>query len=63
MPFGVAAPPPPPSERPLRAHFPQIGQDDPVVLWWGKVWKWFDAGDGDQSDRRSWRSGGPTSAS
>ena len=25
------------------ARFPQIGLDDPVVLWWGKVWKWFDA--------------------
>lgn len=44
VPFGVAEPPEPPTSRPLRAAFPEIGDHDPVVLWWGKVWKWFDAG-------------------
>jgi glycosyltransferase involved in cell wall biosynthesis len=43
VPFGVAEPPPPAANRPLRATFPQIGPNDPLVLWWGKVWKWFDA--------------------
>jgi glycosyltransferase involved in cell wall biosynthesis len=43
VPFGLGDPPPAPERRPLRAAFPQIGADDPVVLWWGKVWKWFDA--------------------
>jgi glycosyltransferase involved in cell wall biosynthesis len=43
VPFGISAPPPPSSARPIREHFPEIGPDDPVVLWWGKVWKWFDA--------------------
>jgi glycosyltransferase involved in cell wall biosynthesis len=43
VPFGIADAPPAPTARPLRAAFPQIGPDDPVVLWWGKVWKWFDA--------------------
>jgi glycosyltransferase involved in cell wall biosynthesis len=43
VPFGLADPPPASTARPLRAAFPQIGPDDPLVLWWGKVWKWFDA--------------------
>jgi glycosyltransferase involved in cell wall biosynthesis len=43
VPFGLPDPPPPSAAHPLRAAFPQIGPDDPVVLWWGKVWKWFDA--------------------
>jgi glycosyltransferase involved in cell wall biosynthesis len=43
VPFGLPAPPEPSDARPLRAAFPQIGPDDPIVLWWGKVWKWFDA--------------------
>jgi glycosyltransferase involved in cell wall biosynthesis len=43
VPFGLSEPPPASSDRPLREHFPAIGTDDPVVLWWGKVWKWFDA--------------------
>lgn len=44
VPFGVPEPPPAPQRRPLRAAFPAIAPDDPVVLWWGKVWRWFDAG-------------------
>jgi glycosyltransferase involved in cell wall biosynthesis len=43
VPFGLGEPPPPSAARPLRAAIPQIGPEDPVVLWWGKVWKWFDA--------------------
>lgn len=43
VPFGVPDPPERPTGRPLRAAFPEIGRHDPVVLWWGKVWKWFDA--------------------
>jgi glycosyltransferase involved in cell wall biosynthesis len=43
LPFGILDAPAPASARPLRAAFPEIGPDDPVVLWWGKVWKWFDA--------------------
>jgi glycosyltransferase involved in cell wall biosynthesis len=43
VPFGLGDPPAESSASPLRAAFPQIGADDPVVLWWGKVWKWFDA--------------------
>lgn len=44
VPFGVPEPPPCPERRPLRNAFPAIGADDPLVLWWGKVWRWFDAG-------------------
>jgi glycosyltransferase involved in cell wall biosynthesis len=44
VPFGLADPPEPSRAGALRARFPQIGADDPVVLWWGKVWRWFDAG-------------------
>ena len=43
VPFGVPAPPEASTSRPLRLAFPEIGENDPVVLWWGKVWKWFDA--------------------
>ncbi len=43
VPFGLSDPPADSDAHPLRAAFPQIGANDPVVLWWGKVWKWFDA--------------------
>jgi glycosyltransferase involved in cell wall biosynthesis len=43
VPFGIGEDPPMTSERPLREHFPQIGPDDPVILWWGQIWRWFDA--------------------
>src|SRR4051794_11809280 len=42
--FGLPDDPPPSVVRPMRARFPQIGADDTVVLWWGNVWRWFDAG-------------------
>jgi glycosyltransferase involved in cell wall biosynthesis len=41
--FGLPDDPPPSDLRPMRARFPQIGADDTVVLWWGNVWRWFDA--------------------
>ena len=41
--FGLPEDPPPSFERPMRERFPQIGPDDIVVLWWGNVWRWFDA--------------------
>jgi glycosyltransferase involved in cell wall biosynthesis len=43
VPFGIPDPPPQSGRRPLRDHFPQIRDDDTVVLWWGAVWKWLDA--------------------
>jgi glycosyltransferase involved in cell wall biosynthesis len=43
VPFGIGDDPPPSTRRPLREHFPQIGPSDPVVLWWGQIWRWFDA--------------------
>jgi glycosyltransferase involved in cell wall biosynthesis len=41
--FGLPEDPPPSDVRPMRERFPQIGADDVVVLWWGNVWRWFDA--------------------
>jgi glycosyltransferase involved in cell wall biosynthesis len=43
VPFGLPEPPGAPSRRPIRAAFPEVGETDPVVLWWGKIWRWFDA--------------------
>jgi glycosyltransferase involved in cell wall biosynthesis len=31
------------SEHRLRDHFDGIGAHDPLILWWGSVWRWFDA--------------------
>jgi glycosyltransferase involved in cell wall biosynthesis len=41
--FGIPDDPPPSDRRPMRAAFPRIGADDVVILWWGNVWRWFDA--------------------
>jgi glycosyltransferase involved in cell wall biosynthesis len=41
--FGLPEDPPPSDRRPMREAFPQIGPDDITVLWWGNVWRWFDA--------------------
>lgn len=43
IPFGISPAPAASGRRPLREHFPQIGPDDPIVLWWGSVWQWLDA--------------------
>jgi glycosyltransferase involved in cell wall biosynthesis len=43
VPFGLPPAPEPSDRRPLRELFPQIGETDKVVLWWGSVWRWLDA--------------------
>jgi glycosyltransferase involved in cell wall biosynthesis len=44
VPMGLPEPPAPTDTHPLRDRFPQIGRADPVILWWGSVWRWLDAG-------------------
>jgi glycosyltransferase involved in cell wall biosynthesis len=44
VPMGLPDLPEASTDHLLRAHFPAIGADDPVVLWWGSVWRWLDAG-------------------
>ena len=43
VPMGLPEPPPPTTGHPLRELFPAIGRSDPLVLWWGSVWRWLDA--------------------
>lgn len=43
IPFGIPDPPPPSARRPLHDHFPQLADEDTLVLWWGSVWRWLDA--------------------
>lgn len=43
VPFGLEGEPAPRAGSPLREHFPQIGEDDRIVLWWGSLWRWLDA--------------------
>ncbi|MDX6654765.1 MAG: hypothetical protein QOH18_1475 [Solirubrobacterales bacterium] len=43
VPMGLPAAPPETAGHPLRDRFPAIGETDPVVLWWGSVWRWLDA--------------------
>jgi glycosyltransferase involved in cell wall biosynthesis len=43
VPMGLPEPPPRGEGHPLRELFPAIGADDPVVIWWGSVWRWLDA--------------------
>lgn len=40
--FGIAATPPGAAGHPLRDHFEPIGPEDPVVVWGGGVYDWFD---------------------
>ena len=42
VPFGLPADPPEAAGPVLRRHFPAIGDDDPVVVWGGGVYDWFD---------------------
>jgi glycosyltransferase involved in cell wall biosynthesis len=42
--MGLPEPPAPVEAHPLRDRFDAIGADDPLVLWWGSVWRWLDAG-------------------
>ncbi len=45
LPMGIAEPSEAvaTNEHPLRRRF-GISENDPVVLWWGSVWRWLDAG-------------------
>ncbi len=43
VPMGLPAAPPATGGHPLRERFAAIGPTDPVVLWWGSVWRWLDA--------------------
>jgi len=43
LPFGLPDPPAPSGRRPLHETFPQLGDGDTVVLWWGTPWRWLDA--------------------
>jgi glycosyltransferase involved in cell wall biosynthesis len=42
VPFGLPADPPLTAGPVLRRHFPAIGASDPVVVWGGGVYDWFD---------------------
>ena len=42
VPFGLPPDPPQGAGHALRQHFPAIGADDPVVVWGGGVYDWFD---------------------
>lgn len=41
-PFGVSEAEPPKDPGCLRRRFPAIGERDPVVVWAGGIWNWFD---------------------
>lgn len=41
-PFGLPATPPVTASHPIRDGFAGIGSDDPVILWAGGVYSWFD---------------------
>jgi glycosyltransferase involved in cell wall biosynthesis len=43
VPMGLPDPSPAPVGNPLRERFEGIGRTDPIVLWWGSVWRWLDA--------------------
>lgn len=42
VPYGLPEAPEPSRETPIRRYFPEIKESDRVVLWWGKIWSWFD---------------------
>ena len=42
VPYGLPEAPEPSRETPIRRYFPQIKESDKIVLWWGKIWSWFD---------------------
>ncbi len=43
VPMGLPPAPPTPAGHRLRDRFDAIGPTDPLVLWWGTVWRWLDA--------------------
>lgn len=42
VPYGLPEAPHRTSETPIRGYFPEIKESDKIVLWWGKIWSWFD---------------------
>ncbi len=42
VPYGLPEAPERNGETPIRRYFPQIKESDKIVLWWGKIWSWFD---------------------
>jgi glycosyltransferase involved in cell wall biosynthesis len=42
VPFGLPEAPVRSGATPLRDRFPDISAADRIVLWWGKIWSWFD---------------------
>jgi glycosyltransferase involved in cell wall biosynthesis len=44
VPFGLPKPPPRAAATPLRDAFAGVKRDDFVILWWGSIWRWLDAG-------------------
>jgi hypothetical protein len=44
VPFGLPAPPPVSTSHPIRDAIPGIAPDDFLILWWGSIWRWLDAG-------------------
>jgi glycosyltransferase involved in cell wall biosynthesis len=43
VPFGIPEEPPVSQATPIRERLPAIAPTDPIVLWWGEIWPWFDA--------------------
>jgi glycosyltransferase involved in cell wall biosynthesis len=44
VPFGLPAPPPHSNGHPIRRAIPGVAEDDFVIVWWGSIWRWLDAG-------------------
>lgn len=42
VPYGLPEAPERSGKTPIRRYFPQIKESDKIVLWWGKIWSWFD---------------------
>jgi glycosyltransferase involved in cell wall biosynthesis len=42
VPFGISEAPPKHTKNVLKGVMPGIGHDDPLILWNGGIWKWFD---------------------
>jgi glycosyltransferase involved in cell wall biosynthesis len=44
VPFGLPAAPPAVSGHPLRDAVRGMSEEDFLILWWGSIWRWLDAG-------------------
>ena len=42
VPFGISESPPQHTRQVLKGVMPGIGAEDPLILWNGGIWKWFD---------------------